>query len=309
MDVLAQFHFIRPVWLLLALPAVVLWWFWRRSEDPLRGWREQMDSALLAALVTQRGDGIQSPARWLLIAWLLGVLASAGPTWRPEPSPFAEDTSSLVVLLKADVSMAGADPAPSPLERARLKIADLAAARKGQPLGLIAYAGSAHLVLPPTKDTGVVAQMAAEISPEIMPEPGDRLDLALIQAGALLAEQDTMGSVLVVADAADSDSEALAAAYQQASEPRVIFLAVNVAGSSEDESLRQAARALNARVEPLAVDDDDIEAIVNGAARVPVSRAAGKASGTRWQEGGWFLLPILAALVALQFRREIVQSE
>ena len=61
--------------------------------------------------------------------------------------------------------MESPDPAPSRIERAHLKIADLADIRKGQPLGLIAYAGSSHLVLPPTRDTAVVAQMAAEISP------------------------------------------------------------------------------------------------------------------------------------------------
>ena len=122
------------------------------------------------------------PARWLLVGWLLAVVAVAGPTWRLEPSPFADDATPLMILLKADISMETPDPAPSRLERARLKIADLAAARKGQPLGLIAYAGSAHLVLPPTRDTAVVAQMAAEISPEIMPVPGDRLDLALRKA-------------------------------------------------------------------------------------------------------------------------------
>jgi Ca-activated chloride channel family protein len=309
METLAQFHFIRPIWLLLALPAFVLWWFWRKNEDPLRGWREQIEPELLDALVTDHDPNSQSSAAWLLIAWLLGVLAIAGPTWQPEPNPFAEDASPLVVLLKADVTMQQEDPAPSRMERARLKIADLAAARKGQLLGLIAYAGSAHLVLPPTKDTDVVAQMAAEIAPEIMPEPGDRLDLALTKAGQLLAEQDSTGSVLVVADAADGDVDALAEAHQQTGKPAVFFLAVNTAGSSEDESLRQAARAIGAQVEPLAVDGSDIETIVKAAARPPVSRADAEATGTRWQEEGWLLVPILATLVALGFRREITTLE
>ena len=70
---------------------------------------------------------------------------------------------------------------------ARLKIADFAAERTGQPLGLVAYAGSAHLVLPPTRDTSVVATMAAEISPAIMPKRGDDL------AGALVARRADAG--------------------------------------------------------------------------------------------------------------------
>jgi Ca-activated chloride channel family protein len=39
-------------------------------------------------------------------------VAVAGPTWKPEPSPFADDATPLMVLLKADSSMRQPDPAP-----------------------------------------------------------------------------------------------------------------------------------------------------------------------------------------------------
>ncbi len=183
-----DFHFIRPLWLLLAPVAVALWWLWRREADPLRGWRRQLAPELLEALVVGRSRRQRWQGGSLLVAWLLGVVAVAGPTWQLEPSPFADDATPLMILLKADASMEQSDLEPSRLERARLKIADLAAARRGQPLGLIAYAGSAHLVLPPTRDTAIVASMAAEIAPGIMPEPGDRLDLALALAQRVLAK-------------------------------------------------------------------------------------------------------------------------
>jgi Ca-activated chloride channel family protein len=309
MEALSQFHFIRPFWLLLAVPGVGLWWWWRRSADPLRGWREQMDPALLEALATGRDRRGQWGDTVLLVAWLIAVAVIAGPTWKPEPSPFAEDASPLVVLLKADASMEKDDVAPSRLQRAQLKIADLTKARKGQPLGLIAYAGSAHLVLPPTKDTAIVAQMAAEISPRIMPEPGDHLELALAKAGELLAERKTAGSILVIADAVDGDLEAITEAHREQGSPPVDFLAVNIPGSSEDEALRKAASALSGRVEPLTVDDADINAIVQAAAHPPVSRSAIDDNGTRWQEGGWYLVPIITLLAALAFRRETAKSE
>ncbi len=307
MESLAQFHFLRPEWLLLALPAVGLWWLWRRSQDPLRGWRDQMDPALLDALVTRHDSRADRSAQGLLAGWLLAVIAIAGPAWRPEPNPFAEDASALVILLKADASMGQPDPAPSRLERAKLKIADLAEARKGQPLGLIAYAGSAHLVLPPTRDTAVVARMAAEIGPEIMPKPGDRLDLAVSLAGEILADQEAGGSLLVVADAVDGDRETVVENLRQAGRQPVLFLGMNAPGSSEDQTIRETAREIRGKVESLTVDDTDIEAIVRAAAHPPVSRSADReATGTRvrWREAGWYLVPVLAALAALAFRRE-----
>lgn len=299
---LHDFHFIRPGWLLFAPLAIGLWWLWRRNSDPLRAWREQIAPELLEALVVGR-ESAQSwgARRWLLVAWLAAVIAIAGPTWRLEPNPFADDATPLMILLKADISMMQPDPAPSRMERAHLKIADLAAARKGQPLGLMAYAGSAHLVLPPTRDTDIVAKMAAEISPEIMPTAGDRLDLALREAARVLAEGKQGGCIVVLADAVEVGPAVLSALRKDISFP-VQFLAINAPDSSQNDSLRAAAKALRAGVEPFDVADKDIAAIVRQAASAPSSTRGQQ--GDRWQEAGYWLTPFVGLLVLLSFRRE-----
>lgn len=302
MEPLSNFHFIRPPALLLVPLAVGLWWLWRRYSDPLRGWRMQMDPQLLDALVIGRDAVGQSTARWFLVGWLVAAVAIAGPTWRPEPTPFADDATPLMILLKAGISMEQPDPAPSRLERARLKLADLAEARKGQPLGLIAYAGSAHLVLPPTRDTAAVAQMAAEISPAIMPVPGDRLDLALLEAARILAEGNQGGSIVVLADSVDTDAAALKSARGALRLP-VQFLSVNAPDASQSDSLRAAAEILDAAVEPITIGGgDDVAAVVRRAARAPI--AQGGEAGGQWQEAGYWLVPLVALVVLLSFRRE-----
>lgn len=301
-EALSHFHFMRPAALLLLPLGWLVWWWWRKQADPLRGWRECMDPELLQPL-TVTGGG-RPGAAWLLpAAWSLAALAIAGPTWRPEPNPFAADSAPLVILLKADRSMDAPDPPPSRAERARLKIADLAVARGGQPLGLIAYAGSAHLVLPPTRDTSAVADMAAEIDSGIMPEPGDRLDLALAKAAALLKE--TGGYLLVIAGSSATDPGQL----KKAGGPHlpIQILAVNTPGSDDAASLGQAARTLDATLVPLAADSSDIGRIVAGASGTP--RAAAGEAGTRWEEAGYWLVPAIALLAALSFRRETLNRE
>jgi len=295
------FHFIRPGWLLFAPLAIGLWWLWQRRADPLRGWRGQIEPELLDALVTGKEALRSGPARWILAAWLIAIAAIAGPTWRLEPSPFADDATPLVILLKADLSMDTPDPAPSRLERAKLKITDLAEARKGRPLGLIAYAGSAHLVLPPTRDTAVVARMAAEIGPDIMPVAGDRLDLALREAARVLAEGSQGGGIVVIADSVDTDTVLLDPLKKELDLP-VHFLAISAPDSSQDLSLRAAARTLGARVEALDVDGKDIAAIVRHASGAPLVRIG--AQGGRWQEAGYWLVPLVALVLLSSFRRE-----
>jgi Ca-activated chloride channel family protein len=299
---LTDAHFIRPWCLLLAPVAVVVWWFWRNRTEPLRAWREQMDPDLLEALAVQEGGGHDSHGWWLLAAWLLTVVAVSGPTWRPEPNPFAEFEPPLMILMKSDSSMAGTAASPTHLERAQLKIADLAELRKGQPMGLIAYAGSTHLVLPPTRDTKVVAEIASQISPDIMPVPGDRLDLAIREAGRVLSGSDSGGSLLVISDSVGGDAQAIAAAHTQAGSLPVQFLALTGDDTPQTRSIEDAADLVGGSVQSWTVDDQDITRIAGRASRR--SAAGARGDSARWQEMGYWLTPLIVLAVALSFRRE-----
>lgn len=298
---ISNFHFIRPEAFFLLPLVLAVWWFWQRSSDPLRGWRQQMDPALLKALLVGKDSPVHGPVFLLLVGWLVAVVAIAGPTWRLEPSPFAEDATPLMILLKADVSMDTQDPAPSRMERAVLKINDLAEARKGQPLGLIAYAGSAHLVLPPTRDTGVVAGMADEISPAIMPVPGDRLDLALSEAAKILSDGGNGGSILVIADTVDTDPTTLSSFRSSFNFP-IQFLQIQAPDAPRDASLPDAAKTLRAGTEMLSVDDSDVAAIVRRARSTPTTQSG--EGGDRWEETGYWFLPLLGLILLASFRRE-----
>ena len=316
MTYLEHFHFLRPAWLLLVPVLAWIWWLVRTRQDPLRGWRAWMDGDLLTAL-TVGGDVIPSshPAgasarvrqafhqcrgSALLVTWLTAVVAIAGPTWRPEPSPFADDPVPVMLVLKAGESMNLADLAPSRMERARLKVADFAFERKGQPLGLIAYSGSAHLVLPPTRDTSVVGAMAAEIAPSVMPRPGDDLAAALRLAGQTLGESG--GSIVVLADTVPPGNELLWSEFRREYPWPVHFLAVARTDTPEWDRLRDAAAALRASITQLTPDSTDILSLVRRTAKTPVAIAAA-AEGSHWAEAGWWLVPLLALLSLLTFRR------
>lgn len=300
---IGDFHFLRPLWFLTIPVAAAVWWIWKTRTEPLRGWRNQMAPEFLQVLATRSASGSRPSSLWLLVAWLLTIIALAGPTWRLEPSPFAEDARPLMILLKADESMALTDVSPSRLGRAQLELADLAADRPGQPLGLIVYAGSAHLVLPPTRDAKVVADMAAEISPEIMPAKGDRLDLAVREAHQWLANEGG-GTLLVVADSSSTDVETVSQAVQASGSPPIQFLAFTSEGSPELASLRDVAARLNATVQMVTPDDEDTRSIIRFAERRAAAGVAGE--GDRWQEAGYWLTPLIAVFVVLSFRRTVL---
>lgn len=300
MNYLESFHFIRPAWLLLAPIVVFVWWLVRRSQDPLRGWRVVMDRELLDALTVAK----ERRRRWrgvgLLVAWLLAVVAVAGPTWRPEPSPFADDPVPVMLVLRAGETMNQSDLLPNRMERARLKIADFAEQRKGQPLGLVTYAGSSHLVLPPTRDTSVVATMAAEISPAIMPKPGDDLVGALELAIRTLGEDG--GSIVVVADTVAEGADSELARFRSENTLPIFLLAVARAGTPEWNAIQQAASTLRADATLMTPDSEDIRSLARRSAKAPVAVGAVD-EGTRWAEAGWWLVPLLAFWSLIGFRR------
>ncbi|HVI33713.1 vWA domain-containing protein [Phenylobacterium sp.] len=144
-------------------------------------------------------------ASWRLwAAFLLIVLALARPQWGQAPrAPDAEAPGEVLIALDLSRSMLAQDVAPTRLERARALAARLAEDLPDRRVGLIAFAGSAHLLAPPSEDRAVLRAYLPRMAPEHMPEPGtsfpDLLDVAL--AGFSAAPQ---GRALVVL----SDGEA-----------------------------------------------------------------------------------------------------
>lgn len=298
MDALAALHIERPAWLLALVPIAILWLTARRSSDPVLQWRRVIDRELLPYLLTggdQRGHRIV-PADWLFAGSVAAAVAIAGPAWQREPSPFADARPPVAVVLKVTPSMLTEDLAPTRLDRARQKLADVLAAREGASTALIAYAGSAHLVLPPTPDSAVVLDLAKALAPEIMPKAGDDLAGALALARRALAGAGRGGSILLMADAAAADI-----AVQPAGAVMVTILALQGPDASA-AGLAEAAKALGGVVVTTTPDQSDVAAVVRRLDRG--DNAAGVAGeGEHWREAGYWLVPALALLVLLWFRR------
>jgi len=297
MDALASFHFLRPWWLALILPCAALWHLQRRKADTTARWRSVIDPELLRHL-TIGGEHrrVVTPENLLPVVWLLAVFAAAGPTWRQLPSPFAEAARPAMLVLKVAPSMLERDLAPTRLDRAREKIADLIKLRDGAPTGLIAYAGSAHLVLPPTPDAAVVTTMAGALTPDLMPREGDALSDAVKLATKTLSEGGQGGSIVVFADAAKALDKMSDIA------PVTLFAMLPSDRASSDPSLLAAATALHADRLYLTLDNSDIEGLSHSLAKAgPPPSAPGETP--RWQEAGFWLTPLLVFLTFFWFRR------
>ena len=139
-----------------------------------------------------------------------------------------EDTSALVlaVTVTPTMLMLAQDIQPSRLARAAQKIHDLLVQRPGTQTALVAYAGSAHLVLPLTRDASLIEGFVADLAPDIMPVEGDVAGLALALADQQLRKSRRCGSILLVGDSVAAEQVPLLTAHRQNGGAPVYILAV-----------------------------------------------------------------------------------
>ena len=197
-------HFMRPTFL-IALPLVVLiWWLVRRHEAQKSGAANLVAPHLQIALTVNRSSrSTFRPIDGVGIMLLAATIAVAGPTWSKQQSPWFSETAPLVIAMEVSDSMRSNDLQPTRLDRARFKVIDLIEQRTGSRTALIAYAGSAHIVVPPSKDVNVIKPFLESLDPAIMPEVGVNAASVLPLAQEMLSEKATIGTVLFVNDGFD----------------------------------------------------------------------------------------------------------
>ena len=315
----SDLHLLRPQWLwaLLALP--LLGWWWRRRRLRASAWRDAVDPHLLPHLL-DGGSGRRGRPGWLAaaLAYVLAVLALSGPSWRQVAQPSWQAPAPLVVALDLSSASLAADLPPSRLLQARAKLAALLQARTGGQVGLVAYAGDAFTVAPLTDDVANVALYLDALDPSVMPVDGQRADRAIEWSVRLLRQGGfDRGDILLLTGHADADAVA-AAASARVDGYRVSALGLGTpAGSAyrapaggieharlEADALRALAAAGGGTYETLAPGLSDLRALgVLDPRTAGVDGQVGDARSRHWQDGGFWLLPLLMLLALLAFRR------
>ncbi|SPR96514.1 VWA domain-containing protein [Cupriavidus taiwanensis] len=324
LDTLAHFHFLRPWWLLGLLPAALLVWAVRRRGDVRRRWRDTIAPHLLDALMlVERRRLALRPVHLTALLLALGTVALAGPSWRQERPPFLDDKAPLAIAVDLSPSMDAVDVTPTRLERAKLKVKALLARRDGGRTAIYAYAGSTHLVLPLTDDASLLQTFADALQTRIMPVPGRDMAQALRVIDADLKREPVPGTILFLTDGVDLAAAPAFRAQADSARSQPVVLAL---GTEQGGPLRNAAGGFveqdGARVfarldlaalarfgddsgVPVATFTPDSDDDVAWVQRHVQSHLEQMQAGdrTRWKDEGWWLVPPLALLAMLWFRK------
>jgi Ca-activated chloride channel family protein len=317
-------HFLRPLWL-LALPYIALvWWLARRETDYHPRGNAFLAPHLREALTIDRdaSDRLR-PVDGVALVMLCLAVAAAGPTWTAQLAPWFRETAPLLVAIEVTDSMRSNDTLPTRLDRARYELIDLVKARTGARTALIAYAGSAHLVMPPTKDLQVLQAFLESLDPAIMPVSGTRASEVLPIARRLVDGAGPRSTLLFVTDGFASTDIAAFAAFRAA--PDAPALAALVVGRDEGGvallpdgapvlgpgggpldtridpgPLRAAERDAGVHVVRATPDDSDTRALLR---HISSQQTAAKDPDARWKDEAWLALWPALLLALIWFRR------
>ncbi|NIF26831.1 tetratricopeptide repeat protein [Pantoea sp. Tr-811] len=232
-------QWLRPLWLLvLPLLAWLLYKLWHRQKRAGR-WQMILPPAFHPVLLGG-GSGSTSKLPWVALglAWLLVLLALLGPSWQRLEETRQRPADPLVILLELTPQMLAEDMTPNRLEQARRKILDLLEHRRDSQTALIVYAGSAHTLVPLSDDLGTTRNLLEAIDPSIMPQAGQRADLAVQKGLALLAQSGLgQGRLLLVGSALSAaERQGITQALGRQG-PSLLMLGI---GSREGAPVRQA---------------------------------------------------------------------
>lgn len=319
-----DFHFLRPMWLLGIPAALILWWVVTRRDDPRRRWRGVIADHLLDHLLVAPGARNRvRPIHLTSLALMIASISAAGPAWRRELPPLLEDRAPLVVAIDVSETMNAIDVTPTRLERAKLEVRDLLALRAGARTAVVAYAGSAHVVLPLTDDASLITTYVDALDPAVMPVKGRDTVLALNAVERVLANEDTPGTVLFLTDGLeDAAYDRLTAAMRDGRlQPIVLGIGTAEGGPVKTANGDYATDASGARL--FARLDVDAFRRLHDRTGVPVAtittgesdvewvqrrvqshlQARQSEMNARWKDDGWFLVIPLVAMGAWWFRK------
>jgi Ca-activated chloride channel homolog len=317
-DMVAQFHFLRPWWLMMILPTVLFVRFFFGHREIRSRWRGVIAPHLLDHLIvseTQK-NGLK-PTHMLMAGSVLASLVMAGPTWERSVSPFTEDQAPLVIVLDLSKSMDQTDIQPSRLDRAKQKIRDLLQVRGGSKTGIIVYAGTSHLAIPLTNDPQVIENLLFALKTDMMPRRGKAMEKALHLIRKIFQESDVPGTVLVIADGVSSEARQAFAQFFASSDYQAIVWGIgtrqkkthgnpdaDVLGGAHiplaEEALKGLARDCSGLYVGVSPDKSDILKIRR---QIDFHFTSIDDENRPWIDFGYWLLFPIAVVFVLWFRK------
>ncbi|MEI6865922.1 VWA domain-containing protein [Flavicella sp.] len=206
-ELLGNFHFLRPeyLWLLIPLLVIVVLFVFSRQEEIL--WKKNISEHLRPFMI-HKGNQLKEII-WKVVLYstvIVSVFGLAGPAWEKIEIPGKTLETPVVLILDLSQSMMATDIQPTRLERAKFKILDLLKVNPGARVALVGFAGTSHIILPLTNDYSLIDAHINQLNPSVMPFYGSDLEAGLEKAIAISSITNAPATFIIFTDDFDENS-------------------------------------------------------------------------------------------------------
>jgi len=312
-----QFHFLRPKALYLFAPLIFIVLLLLVGNKERRKWKTLIAKPLRQYMFN-RGSrwAIVIPLLLFIIGMSAMIIGLAGPTWKKKEIPGQQIQAVVLVALDLSRSMMAKDVQPNRIERAKFKLGDFLDANPRARAGLLAFAGTAHPVLPFTGDYKLIKFQAQSLSNRIMPVQGTNIPILIEQIDTMMKHVTAPSTVLLITDAIDNTDATLLSNWINASIHHLEILLVstpNGAGipgypkviSKQDPAVIQnlVQDKNKITVTYLTLDKSDVKSIADRVSKKLYFQSVKNKDSKDWDDMGWLLIPPSLLIAAFWFRR------
>lgn len=310
-----EFHFLRPQAFYLFIPLALIMILLIVGNKSNAKWKNIV-APHLRSFMFSKGNwwAMALPLITFALGSAISIIAVAGPTWSKEKIPGQRVHAVTLIVLDLSSSMLAKDIQPSRLERAKLKIEDFLKANPGSRVGLLAFAGTPHLVLPFTSDYNIIRHHAASLLNRAMPVQGTDYALLINKIDTLMRPIDAPSTVLLLTDAIDENA-ASALADWASSTPHHIELILfsspggamvpghNVQSVQDQFIIQNLSQNEKVVITPLTLDPSDVESVADRIRRKLVFQREDEKKEDVWEDRGWLLVFPALLITLFWFRK------
>lgn len=215
----------HALWLLLALPPLVVW-----QAMALAQGRRQLRALVAARLEADLVRRLPSGWAWaLFLLQILGlgalIVAGARPQWGNERLERFSSGRQVLLAMDTSKSMLAQDVIPDRITQARMASLDLLEKLGDDRIGVIAFAGTAFLQAPLTPDHDALREAIDQLDWETIPRGGSNL-AAPIEMALETFKKSSPGprALILFTDGGALEGETIRAAEQARREDMPIFV-------------------------------------------------------------------------------------
>jgi len=219
-----------PYILILLVIFIVIWLVWLLRLKMQKNAGLNSINERLAAKVDFRKQAWKQ--RFRVYGLIFLIIAAGGPLIGTKVKPVERKGIDLIFAVDVSESMNAEDVKPTRLEKAKFEISQVIKKLKGDRVGIIVFAGSAHYYLPLTGDYEAARLFLDAIETKMIKNQGTAMSEALRRSISAFPDESEKYKVLVlVSDGEDHEGEAISIA-EKAAKTGIVINAIGVGSVS-----------------------------------------------------------------------------